>query len=63
MIGRKQLAAVNGIFAVGIEVAIRYVGHFVAGVVQTVFGQFDVTCFNAVLGQCDIVRLLSHRRC
>ena len=55
MVGRKQLAAVNGIFAVGIEVAIRYVGHFVTGVVQTVFGQFDIACFNAVLGQCDIV--------
>ena len=55
MVGRKQLAAVNGIFAVGIEVAIGYVGHFVTGVVQTVFGQFDVACFNAVLGQCDIV--------
>ena len=55
MVGRKQLAAVNGIFAVGIEVAIGYVGHFVAGVVQSVFGQFDITCFNAVLGQCNIV--------
>ena len=55
MIGRKQLAAVNGIFAVGIEVAVGYVGNLLAGVVQTVFGQFDVTCFNAVLGQCDIV--------
>ena len=55
MVGRKQLAAVNGIFAVGIEVAIGYVGHFVTGVVQTVFGQFDIASFNAVLGQCDIV--------
>ena len=55
MVGRKQLAAVNGIFAVGVEVAIGYVGHFVAGVVQTVFGQFDIACFNTVLGQCDIV--------
>ena len=55
MVGHKQLAAVDGVFAVGIEVAIGYVGYFVTGVVQTVFGQFDVTCFNAVLGQCDIV--------
>ena len=55
MVSRKQLAAVNGIFAVGVEVAIGYVGHFVAGVVQTVFGQFDIASFNAVLGQCDIV--------
>ena len=31
LVGRKQLAAVNGIFAVGVEVAIGYVGHFVAG--------------------------------
>ena len=55
MVGRKQLAAVNGIFTVGADGAIGYVGYFVAGVVQTVFGQFDITCFNAVLGQCDIV--------
>ena len=55
LVGRKQLAAVDGVFAVGIEVAVGHVGHFVAGVVQSVFGQFDVTCFNAVLGQCDIV--------
>ena len=55
LVGRKQLAAVDGIFAVGIEVAVGHVGHFVTGVVQTVFGQFDVACFNAVLGQCDIV--------
>ena len=55
MVGRKQLAAVNGIFAVGIEVTGGYVGHFVAGVVQSVFGQLDIACFNAVLGQCDIV--------
>ena len=55
MVGRKQLAAVDGIFAVGIEVAVGYVGHFVAGVVQTVFGQVYLACFNAVLGQCDIV--------
>ena len=55
MVGRKQLAAVNGIFAVGIEVAVGYVDNLLAGVVQTVFGQFDVTCFNAVLGQCNIV--------
>ena len=55
MVGRKQLAAVDGVFAVGIEVAVGYVGHFVTGVVQTVFGQFDIARFNAVLGQCDIV--------
>ena len=55
LVGRKQLAAVDGVFAVGIEVAVRYVGNLVTGVVQTVFGQFDVACFNAVLGQCDIV--------
>ena len=41
----NSLAAVNGIFAVGVEVAIGYVGHFVAGVVQTVFGQFDIASF------------------
>ena len=55
MVGRKQLAAVDGVFAVGIEVAVGYVGHFVTGVVQSAFGQFDIACFNAVLGQCDIV--------
>ena len=55
LVGRKQLAAVDGVFAVGIKVAVGYVGHFVTGVVQSVFGQFDVTCFNTVLGQCDIV--------
>ena len=55
MVGRKQLAAVDGVFAVGIEVTVGYVGHFVASVVQTVFGQFDIACFNAVLGQCNIV--------
>ena len=51
-VGFFQLTVVNGVGIVGTG---GYVGHFVAGVVQTVFGQFDVTCFNAVLGQCDIV--------
>ena len=49
------MAAVDGVFAVGIEIAVGYVGHFVTGVVQSVFGQFDITCFDTVLGQCDIV--------
>ena len=51
-VGFFQLTVVNGVGIVGTG---SYVGHFVAGVVQTVFGQFDVTCFNAVLGQCNIV--------
>ena len=51
-VGLFQLTVVDGVGIVGTG---GYVGHFVAGVVQTVFGQFDVTCFNAVLGQCDIV--------
>ena len=51
-VGLFQLTVVNSIGIVGTG---GYVGHFVAGVVQTVFGQFDIACFNAVLGQCDIV--------
>ena len=50
MIGRKQLAAVNGIFAVGIEVAVGYVGHFVAGGIDTGLGQARTACdLNAVV--------------
>ena len=51
-VGFFQLTVVNGVGIVGTG---GYVGHFVAGVVQSVFGQFDITCFNAVLGQCNIV--------
>ena len=51
-VGLFQLTVVDGVGIVGTG---GYVGHFVAGVVQSVFGQFDVARFNAVLGQCDIV--------
>ena len=51
-VGFFQLTVVNGVGVVGTG---GYIGHFVARVVQTVFGQFDITCFNAVLGQCNIV--------
>ena len=51
-VGLFQLTVVDGVGIVGTG---GYVGHFVAGVVQTVFGQFDIASFNAVLGQCDIV--------
>ena len=44
MVGRKQLAAVNGIFAVGIEVAIGYVGHFVARGIDAGLGQARTAC-------------------
>ena len=44
MVGRKQLAAVNGVFAVGIEVTIGYVGHFVACGIDTGLGQARTAC-------------------
>ena len=50
--GLFQMTVVDDVGIVGTG---GYVGHFVAGVVQTVFGQFDIARFNAVLGQCDIV--------
>ena len=50
MVGRKQLAAVNGVFAIGIEVAIGYVGHFVAGGIDTGLGQARTACdFHTVV--------------
>ena len=44
LVGRKQLAAVNGVFAVGIEVTIGYVGHFVACGIDTGLGQARTAC-------------------
>ena len=44
MVGRKQLAAVNGIFAVGIEVAGGYVGNLLAGGIDTGLGQARTAC-------------------
>ena len=50
MVGRKQLAAVDGVFAVGIEVAIGYVGHFVACGIDTGLGQARTACdFHTVV--------------
>ena len=51
-VGLFQLTVVDGVGIVGTG---GYVGNLVTGVVQSVFGQFDVTCFNTVLGQCNIV--------
>ena len=51
-VGLFQLTVVDGVGVVGTG---GYVGNLVTGVVQSVFSQFDITCFNAVLGQCDIV--------
>ena len=51
-VGLFQLTVVDGVGVVGTG---GYVGNLVTGVVQSVFGQFDIACFNAVLGQCDIV--------
>ena len=44
MVGRKQLAAVNGIFAVGIEVTGGYVGNLVACGIDTGLGQARTAC-------------------
>ena len=44
MVGRKQLAAVNGVFAVGIEVTIGYVGNLVACGIDTGLGQARTAC-------------------
>ena len=44
MVGRKQLAAVNGVFAVGIEIAVGYVGHFITCGINTGLGQARTTC-------------------
>ena len=55
LVGCVQLAAVDGIFAVGIDVTIRYVGYFVARIVQAVFSQVYLACFQAVFVQCNIV--------
>ena len=44
LVGRKQLAAVDGVFAVGIEVAVGYVGHFVACGIDTGLGQARTAC-------------------
>ena len=50
LVGRKQLAAVDGVFAVGIEVAVGYVGHFVACGIDTGLGQARTACdLNAVV--------------
>ena len=50
LVGRKQLAAVNGVFAVGIEVAVGHVGHFVACGIDTGLGQARTTCdFHTVV--------------
>ena len=50
MVGRKQLAAVDGIFAVGIEVAVGHVGHFVACGIDTGLGQARTACdFHTVV--------------
>ena len=50
LVGRKQLAAVDGVFAVGIEVAIGYVGHFVACGIDTGLGQARTACdFHTVV--------------
>ena len=51
-VGLFQLTVVDSVGIVGTG---GYVGNLVTGVVQSVFGQFDVACFNTVLGQCDIV--------
>ena len=44
LVGRKQLAAVDGVFAVGIKVAVGYVGHFVACGIDTGLGQARTAC-------------------
>ena len=44
LVGRKQLAAVDGVFAVGIEVAVGHVGHFVACGIDTGLGQARTAC-------------------
>ena len=50
MVGRKQLAAVDGVFAVGIEVAVGHVGHFVACGIDTGLGQARTACdFHTVV--------------
>ena len=50
LVGRKQLAAVDGVFAVGIEVAVGYVGHFVTGGIDTGLGQARTACdFHTVV--------------
>ena len=50
LVGRKQLAAVNGVFAVGIEVAVGHVGHFVACGIDTGLGQARTACdFHTVV--------------
>ena len=50
LVGRKQLAAVDGVFAVGIEVAVGYVGHFVACGIDTGLGQARTACdFHTVV--------------
>ena len=50
MVGRKQLAAVDGVFAVGIEVAVVHVGHFVACGIDTGLGQARTACdFHTVV--------------
>ena len=50
LVGRKQLAAVDGVFAVGIEVAVGHVGHFVTGGIDTGLGQARTACdFHTVV--------------
>ena len=50
LVGRKQLAAVDGVFAVGIEVTVGYVGHFVACGIDTGLGQARTACdFHTVV--------------
>ena len=50
LVGRKQLAAVDGVFTVGVEVAIGYVGHFVACGIDTGLGQARTACdFHTVV--------------
>ena len=55
LVGCVQLAAVDGIFAVSVEVAIRYVGYFIACIVQAVFSQVHISCFQAVFVQRNVI--------
>ena len=50
LVGRKQLAAVDGVFAVDIEVTVGHVGHFVACGIDTGLGQARTACdFHTVV--------------
>ena len=55
LVGRKQLAAVDGVFAVGIEVTVGYVGNLLAGGIDTGLGQARTACdLNAVVVQVGV---------